>query len=117
MHTKFTSIVALALTAFAALTLAAPVLDKRDYLAENAPWRLRDITVFTAAGNSTSNSTVAFRISDGNPGLEFKTKCRHEVLPAATLTDSMWHRCQNRTVGFKYNGGDIQISRSYRDPA
>jgi len=138
------------LSLFMFLTLAwsaragpIPILERR--LAENIPWHLTDLYLFTAAPGPNGVSSVGFHFSDVNngtsapqgnhsrdfltesqlanilsiSGLELETYCSR-TLPAGSGLSAVdpdnYYPCFNDGVSYRLGaGGKLDVKRTYQD--
>jgi hypothetical protein len=90
-------------------------LPHQKRLAENEPWHLSDISVFTSSGG-TMNNSISFNIDDNNAGLQANTDCSRSVPGSVEDSDYFWP-CDDSSFNFRWDGTTLRIQRFYTDTA
>jgi hypothetical protein len=84
-------------------------------LAENEPWHLSGLSVFTSSDGS-GNSSISFDLIDNNAGLEANTSCSRSVL--GSVEDAYnFYPCDNSNFNFRWDGTTLRMQRFYTDTA
>lgn len=100
----------------APLSLPRPI-PSPDTTTTTTPWHLNNITLFRAAPG-VGASYIHFQFQDTRPGFRLKTDCRRFVLPGEVpgIDDAeTTYGCANGTVGFGFDRGRFEVTRSYID--
>jgi hypothetical protein len=103
------------LTTAAALCTSAIALPHQKRLAENEPWHLSGISVFTSS-DGTKNDSISFNVIDNNAGLQANTDCSRSVLGSVENADK-FYSCDNNSFNFRWDGTTLRIQRFYTDTA
>jgi hypothetical protein len=103
------------LTTVTALYTTAMALPHQKRLAENEPWHLSDLSVFTSYDGS-GNSSISFNLIDNNAGLEANTTCSRSVLGSVEDADN-FYPCDNSSFNFRRDGTTLRMQRFYTDTA
>lgn len=82
-------------------------------LAENEPWHLTSLSIFTGANGST-NSFISFNLRDNNIGLQADTICSRSVL-GSVEDASNFFPCSNNSFNFRWDGTTLRMQRFYTD--
>lgn len=101
-------------------------LDKADTLAkrgssaiyaENLPWTISNLVIFTSSPGSSRQSSISFKVSDKNQNLELNTTCSASF-PAgyAPDTNGNWTDCADSDFRFMYGASTLSIQRWWNDP-
>jgi len=97
-----------------------PKVEPRcDYLLENNPWRISNLTAFSAARHPAGSSYVSFHFCDTNPGLELDTMCTRRLPKGSTDScedPNNYYVCDNDDVQFMYDGESLTLERVIIDP-
>lgn len=110
------------------LSYTLPTSQPRDgpcnALIETSPWHVSNFVILNALPTAPTGSSIHFRVSDTNHGLELKTSCGLNM-PVGTGTRPEeaqgWHPCEDDRMRFLYQAGNAQVSgnlqlrRSYLD--
>lgn len=101
------------LTTALALLTSVTALPHQKRLAENEPWHLTNLTVFTGS-NGAKNSSIAFNLVDNNPGLQLNATCSRSVLGSIEDPNN-FYPCSSEGLNFRWDGTTLRIQRFYTD--
>lgn len=101
------------LTTAVALLTSVMALPHRKRLAESEPWHLTNISIFTAANDSTNNS-ISFNLVDNNTGLQADTDCSRSALGSVEDANK-FYPCANNSFNFRWDGTTLRMQRFYTD--
>ncbi|KEQ91084.1 hypothetical protein AUEXF2481DRAFT_8881 [Aureobasidium subglaciale EXF-2481] len=101
------------LAATFALVTTITALPHRKRLAENEPWHLTNLAVFTSS-NGLRNGSISFNLVDNNVGLQVNTFCFRSV--ASSVEDGgSFYPCGNKDFNFRWDGTTLRLQRRYID--